>query len=174
MAASARALRRASRETRVGGCCWRLDFLSICFRSPGRRLFFQGAAEPSFMVLSRSPTLRSSAGIMPLRTAPRARGPREIRPARRLRERRRLRAVALESRCEQRRPIFDAIVGHAEQAYVGGGTDKALLQVLAKAVVDGQRDDERGHARGHSGDRDASDDADERPGGVWRAGSGSR
>ena len=38
-----------------------------------------GAAEPSFTEFSRSPTLRSYSGIMPLRMAPRARGPREIR-----------------------------------------------------------------------------------------------
>ena len=38
-----------------------------------------GAADPSFTEVNRSPTLRSYLGIMPLRTAPRARGPREIR-----------------------------------------------------------------------------------------------
>ena len=39
---------------------------------------------------------------------------------------------------EQWRPIFDAVVGHAQQADVRRGSDEALLQVLAKAVVDGQ------------------------------------
>ena len=37
-----------------------------------------GAADPSFTELSKSPTCRSYLGIIPLRTAPRARGPREI------------------------------------------------------------------------------------------------
>ena len=37
-----------------------------------------GAAEPSFTEFSRSPTWRSYLGIIPLSTAPRARGPREI------------------------------------------------------------------------------------------------
>ena len=63
---------------------------------------------------------------------------------------------------QQRRPILDAVVGYAQEAYVRSGSDEALLQVLAKAVVDGQRDDERSHARGYSDDRNAGDDADER------------
>src|ERR1700680_1044063 len=42
-------------------------------------LFSNAVAEPSFTVLSKSPTLRSYDGITPLSTAPRARGPREIR-----------------------------------------------------------------------------------------------
>ncbi len=62
---------------------------------------------------------------------------------------------------EQRRPILDAVVGYAQQADVRSGSDEALLQVLAKAVVDGQRDDERSHARRYSDNRDAGDDADE-------------
>ena len=43
------------------------------------RLSSNAVAEPSFTVLSKSPTLRSYDGITPLSTAPRARGPREIR-----------------------------------------------------------------------------------------------
>ncbi len=62
---------------------------------------------------------------------------------------------------EKRRPIFDAIVGDAEEADVGGGSDEALLQILAKAVVDGEGDDERGYAGGDPNDRNAGDDADE-------------
>jgi hypothetical protein len=61
---------------------------------------------------------------------------------------------------EERRPILDAVVGHAQQADVRCGSDEAFLQVLAKAVVDGERDDERGYACGHSDYRDAGDDAD--------------
>ena len=45
---------------------------------------------------------------------------------------------------------------------MGGGADEALLQVLTKAIVDGERHDERSHARGYSDDRDAGDDADKR------------
>ena len=41
------------------------------------------------------------------------------------------------------------------------GSDEAILQILAKSVVDGQCDDERGYAGGYSGNRDAGDDADE-------------
>ncbi len=62
---------------------------------------------------------------------------------------------------EQRRPILDAVVGYAQKADMRGGPDEALLQVLAKAVVDGESDDERSHARGYSDDRNAGDDADE-------------
>src|SRR6202035_3071186 len=63
---------------------------------------------------------------------------------------------------EERRPVFDAVVGDAEEADVGGGSDEALLQVLAKAVVDGEGDDEGSHAGGYSDNRDAGDDADKR------------
>src|ERR1700739_4389638 len=45
---------------------------------------FNSAAEPSVTELSRSPTCRSYLGIIPLSTAPRARGPREIRPAQKI------------------------------------------------------------------------------------------
>src|SRR5271165_2371123 len=62
---------------------------------------------------------------------------------------------------EERRPIFDAIVGDAEQADVRGGSDEALLQVLAKSIVNGEGDDERGDTGGDSEDGDAGDDADE-------------
>ena len=62
---------------------------------------------------------------------------------------------------EQRRPIFDAVVGYAQQADMRGGSDEAILQILAKAVVDGECDDERSDARGYSDNRDAGDDADE-------------
>ena len=62
---------------------------------------------------------------------------------------------------EQWRPILDAVVGYPQQADVRGRSNEALLQILAKAVVDGERDDERSHARGYSDDRDAGDDADE-------------
>ena len=40
-------------------------------------------------------------------------------------------------------------------------TEKAILQVLAKAVVDGQRDDERGDSGGNSNDGDEGDDPDD-------------
>src|ERR1022692_2419328 len=39
---------------------------------------------------------------------------------------------------EQGRPVFDAVVSDAEEADVGGGSDEALLQILAKAVVDSE------------------------------------
>jgi hypothetical protein len=62
---------------------------------------------------------------------------------------------------EERRPIFDAVISYAEQADVRGGSNEALLQVLAKSIVDGEGDDERGDAGGDSEDGDAGDDADE-------------
>ena len=40
--------------------------------------------------------------------------------------------------------------------------EKALLQILAESVVDGERDDERSYACGNSNDGDAGDDPDER------------
>src|SRR5439155_12151478 len=58
--------------------------------------------------------------------------------------------------------IFDAIVGNALQADVRCGAEKALLQVLAESVVDGEGDDQRGDSGSDSRDRDAGDDADER------------
>ena len=61
---------------------------------------------------------------------------------------------------QQRRPVLDAVVGHAQQADMRSGSDQALLQILAKAVVDGESDDERSHARGYSDDRDAGNNAD--------------
>ncbi len=62
---------------------------------------------------------------------------------------------------EERGPVFDAVVGDAEETDVRSGTDEALLQVLTEAVVDGESDDERGDAGGDTKDGDAGDDADE-------------
>ena len=39
--------------------------------------------------------------------------------------------------------------------------DKALLQIAAHSVGDGECEDERGHASGYSGDGDGSDHADD-------------
>src|SRR5258706_15412433 len=63
---------------------------------------------------------------------------------------------------KQRRPIPDAVVGDPEQADVRRGSDEALLQILAKAVVDGERNDERGHTRSYPDNRDASNDPNKR------------
>ncbi len=41
------------------------------------------------------------------------------------------------------------------------GSDEALLQILAKPVIDGEGDDERGDSGGDSEHGDAGDDADE-------------
>jgi hypothetical protein len=38
---------------------------------------------------------------------------------------------------EERRPVLDSIVGNAEETDVRGRADEALLEVLAKAVIDG-------------------------------------
>ncbi len=68
--------------------------------------------------------------------------------------------LLLQSR-EQRLPVANAVALHAQQIDVRGRAQQAVLQVLAKSVVDGQRDDERSHARGHSDDGDDGDDADD-------------
>ena len=44
---------------------------------------------------------------------------------------------------------------------MGGGSEKAGLQVLAKSVVDGEGDDEGSDPGGDSEDGDGGDDADE-------------
>ena len=62
---------------------------------------------------------------------------------------------------QQRLPVADAVGFHAQQVDVRRRAEQAVLQVLAKAVVDGQRDDERGDAGRDSDDRDDGDDADD-------------
>jgi hypothetical protein len=63
---------------------------------------------------------------------------------------------------EQRTPIVNPVALHSQQTDVCRRTQQSRLQVLAKAVVDGQRDDQRRHSRGHSKDGNTRDDADER------------
>jgi hypothetical protein len=72
---------------------------------------------------------------------------------------------------EQRLPVADSVALNAQQIDVRGRAQQAVLQVLAKAVVDGQRDDERGHAGRHSDDGDDGDDADDGLDGVWPGGN---
>ena len=98
---------------------------------------------------------------MPLSTAPRARGPREMRTCSKIAG-----AAATTWGCfgeavHERGPVLDAVVGDALQADVRRGAKQALLQVLAKAVGDGHGDDEGGDTGGDSCDGDAGDDADE-------------
>ena len=57
-------------------------------------------------------------------------------------------------------PILDAVTLHAQEIDVGSRPEQAVLQVLAKAVVDSQRNDERSHARSdaqNGNDRDQAD-----------------
>ena len=68
--------------------------------------------------------------------------------------------LLLQSR-QQRLPVADAVALDAQQVDVRSRAQQPVLQVLAKAVVDGQRDDERGDARRHSDDGDDGDDADD-------------
>jgi len=63
--------------------------------------------------------------------------------------------------CKQRTPVADAIAFDAEEADVGGRTKQAGLQVLAKTVVDGERDDERSDSGGDASDGDGGDEADD-------------
>ena len=62
---------------------------------------------------------------------------------------------------EQRLPVANAVALDAQQVDVRGRAQQPVLQVLAEAVVDGQRDDERGHACSYSDDGDDGDDADD-------------
>ncbi len=68
--------------------------------------------------------------------------------------------LLLQSR-EQRLPIANTIALHPQQVDVRRRTQQAVLQVLAKPVVDGQRDDQRRDARRHSNNRDHGDDPDD-------------
>ena len=65
--------------------------------------------------------------------------------------------LLLQSR-KQVLPVADAIAFDAQQVDVRSRTEQALLQVLAKSVVDGQRDDERSDARRDSDNGDDGDD----------------
>ena len=58
-------------------------------------------------------------------------------------------------------PIADAIVLGAHELDVGAGVDKAILQIAAHAVGDGESDDESGDSGGDSGDGNGRDDADD-------------
>ena len=58
-------------------------------------------------------------------------------------------------------PVLDAVALDAQEVDVRRRAEKALLEVLAESVVDGERDDERGDAGGDTEDGDAGDDADE-------------
>ena len=62
---------------------------------------------------------------------------------------------------KQRGPVLDAVVGDALQADVRGRAEQTLLQVLAEAVVDGERDNEGGDSRGHSQYGNCGDHTDE-------------
>ena len=55
---------------------------------------------------------------------------------------------------------MDSVCFHAQQVDVGCRTEQPVLQVLAKAVIDGQRDDEGGDAGRDSNNRNDGDDAD--------------
>jgi hypothetical protein len=58
-------------------------------------------------------------------------------------------------------PVFNAIVGDALQADIGGRAEQPLLQVLPKSIVDSEGDHERSHAGGNSSDGDCGDNANE-------------
>ena len=61
----------------------------------------------------------------------------------------------------ERTPVADPVTLNAKQIDVRGGAEQAVLEILAKSIVDGERDDKRGHAGGDSGDGDAGDDAND-------------
>ena len=58
---------------------------------------------------------------------------------------------------QQSTPLSNAIALRALQADVSGGCEQAVLQVLAKAVGDGEGDDTRRDSGGHSDDGDDGD-----------------
>jgi hypothetical protein len=62
---------------------------------------------------------------------------------------------------EKRGPTFDAVIGYAEKADVRTGSDKALLKVLAKSIVNGECDNERSDPGSDADNRNAGNDADE-------------
>ena len=61
---------------------------------------------------------------------------------------------------QQRTPIANPVAFHAQQTDVRGRTQQPRLQVLPKAVINGQSDDQRSHSRCHSQNGDPRDDAD--------------
>src|SRR5271157_5679293 len=61
---------------------------------------------------------------------------------------------------EQRLPVADSVGFDAQQIDVGCGTEETVLQVLAKSVINGQRDDERGDTGRDSNNRNDSNDSD--------------
>jgi len=58
-------------------------------------------------------------------------------------------------------PVADPVTLNAKQIDVRGGAEKAVLEILAKSIVDGESDDERGYTGSDSGDGDAGDDAND-------------
>ncbi len=62
----------------------------------------------------------------------------------------------------QRRPVVNAVVFHAHQVDVRSGAEQTFLQILAKSIVDGERNDQRGDAGGNSQHGDGGDDSDDR------------
>ena len=61
---------------------------------------------------------------------------------------------------QQRLPVANAVALNAQQVDVRSRSEQAILQILTKAVVDRQRDNQRSYARRHSNDRDDRDHAD--------------
>src|SRR5579863_7999898 len=58
-------------------------------------------------------------------------------------------------------PIRDPGVFYSHQADMRLRAEQTLLQVLAKSIVDGQRDNERCYAGCHADDGDSGDHADD-------------
>src|SRR5579863_708663 len=61
----------------------------------------------------------------------------------------------------ERTPVADPVTLNAQQIDVRSRAEQAVLEILAKSIVDGESDDKRGDSGSHSGDGDASDYAND-------------